>query len=48
MKGREEFNKLVRGGGSQLADKAKRDEYGHQMGLKKAKPPEPDDCDARG
>ena len=41
-KGREEFNKLVRGGSSQLADKAKLEEYERQMRLKKAKPPEPD------
>ena len=43
MKGREEFNKLVRGGSSQLADKAKLEECERQMWLKKAKPPEPDD-----
>jgi hypothetical protein len=43
VKGREEFNKLVRGGSSQLADKAKLEEYERQMRLKKAKPPEPDD-----
>jgi hypothetical protein len=39
VKGREEFNKLVRGGSSQLADKAKLEEYERLMRQKKNKTP---------
>ena len=46
--GKEGFNKIVRDGAGQLADKAKQEEYERLMRQKKTKPPKPDDYDARG
>ena len=39
MRDWEEFNKLVRGGSGQLADKAKREEYERLIRQKKKTPP---------
>ena len=39
VRDREEFNKLVRGGSGQLADKAKREEYERLIRQKKKTPP---------